>query len=389
MADLTTKAINTYGLNDETLGLGHKVLVVGDSAEYLTLVSDIAKKIVEDYAGSTLLKAAQSVQNAINTIPNAACMINSTYYTTIPNGSDLDAYVTTGVYGVSSNAAAKSLVNCPVEQSFKMIVEDRTTTASETGNYRYKWQRLYPLNTTDVYVRRLSTSDGGATWTIIPQEWEKQPTRTEMDGAYSLIEGPRPAVDIDWNTLTDAGVYFFNSAPTGSNKPIADSGKLIVERRLYNARDVRQTFYPATQSNGLIFVRTGSTNGTWGAWEKVPTRAEIDKISGIVAMADPGSMTSYSTQQFTVASSSRHLIIISGAKAVVHGLLLVSVNSSGGVFLTPIHVGDGLVITAPSNNVLQVENTSDVACYFTDICTNGTAITKVTESTNSAQNESI
>lgn len=390
MADLTTKAINTYGLNDETLGLGHKILIVGDSAEYLTLVSDIAKKIVEDYAGSTLLKAAQSVQNAINTIPNAACMINSTYYTTIPNESDLDAYVTTGVYGVSSNAAAKSLVNCPVEQSFKMIVEDRTTTASETGNYRYKWQRLYPLNTTDVYVRRLSTSNGGATWTIIPQEWEKQPTRTEMDGAYSLIEGPRPAVDIDWNTLTDAGVYFFNSAPTGSNKPIADSGKLIVERRLYNARDVRQTFYPATQSNGLIFVRTGSTNGTWEAWEKVPTRAEIDKITDITGIFNTNlALSGSSTQQYTVPNGSQHLVILHGASNTVHGLYLVAASPNGVMYSTEITKGTNLTVTTPSNNTLQIANAFTNGCYFTDICLRGSAITKVTAGTNSAQSESI
>ena len=202
----------------------------------------------------------------------------------------------------------------------------------------------------------------------------------------------------DLNDYTDIGMYgqaTNATAQTIANKPsdLTTGFKMYVEELSPAASDTgkyryrRQVLIAQTENSPMYIRRfttsnTGST-WTWRNWEKMPMRSEMDtatnKVSAIVGMSDPGSMTSYSTQQFTVASSSRHLIIISGAKSVVHGLLLVSVNSSGGVFLTPIHVGDGLVITAPSNNVLQVENTSNVACYFTDICTNGTAITKVTE----------
>jgi len=283
MADLTTKAINTYGLNDETLGLGHKVLVVGDSAEYLTLVSDIAKKIVEDYAGSTLLGTAQSVADAFGKTYNLGIA------TDISNNADLNDYTDAGTFKTSGNATAATLSSCPVTGiTFKMTVE-----------------KIYSSN--------------------------------------GIIQ-----------SLTA-----FNNPP-----------RHFERRGLYS-----------------------SSAWTFSEWLQVPTRAEMDaatnKVSAIVGMSDPGSMTSYSTQQFTVASSSRHLIVTSGAKADVHGLCIVSANSSGAVQLSTVYVGSGLTITAPSNNVLQVENTSNVACYFTDICTNGTAITKVTESTNSAQNESI
>ena len=273
-ADLTAETLNSLD--------GTENIVAFDTAEGKKIPLSVLGDYVVQKLTQTLLGQTQTVQNALNNLLGATPVINSTYYTAIPANADLDDYKTVGVYGVSSNATARSLSNCPVEQSFRMVVEDRSTTASETGSYRYKRQILYHFNSNDVYMRRMSTSNAGETWSI--------------------------------------------------------------------------------------------TN-----WEKVPTRTEIDKISGIVAMASPDSMTSYSTQQFTVASSSRHLIIISGAKSAVHGLLLVSANSSGEVFLTSIHAGDGLVITAPSNNILQVQNTSNVACYFTDICTNGTAITKVTE----------
>lgn len=277
ITELPIKTSTGINLTDYLLGI--------DSAEgYQMLVSDIAKKIVEDYAGSSLAGSAQSITSAFTQVPLLAGV-----NTILTSGTDLNTVTTVGTYN-ASNAVARSLMNGPegvTLSAFRMTVERALGTGSEL--YR-----------------------------------------------QTIILG--------------ASVY---------------SGY-----RRYTAGRV-----------------------TWSAWEKIPERPEIDavanKVSAIVGMSDPGSMTSYSTQQFTVASSSRHLIIISGAKSAVHGLLLVSANSNGEVFLTPIHAGDGLVITTPSNNILQVQNTSNVACYFTDICTNGTAITKVTESTNSAQSESI
>ena len=62
MAD---KAFMSFTQNGEQLGLGHSLLVGGDTMEYRALVSDVAKKIIEDYAGSTLAGSAQSVQAAL------------------------------------------------------------------------------------------------------------------------------------------------------------------------------------------------------------------------------------------------------------------------------------------------------------------------------------
>lgn len=62
MAD---KAFMSFTQNGEQVGLGHSLLVGGDTMEYRALVSDVAKKIIEDYAGSTLAGSAQSVQAAL------------------------------------------------------------------------------------------------------------------------------------------------------------------------------------------------------------------------------------------------------------------------------------------------------------------------------------
>ena len=62
MAD---KAFMSFTQNGEQVGLGHSLLVGGDTMEYRALVSDVAKKIIEDYAGSQLAGSAQSVQAAL------------------------------------------------------------------------------------------------------------------------------------------------------------------------------------------------------------------------------------------------------------------------------------------------------------------------------------
>lgn len=370
ITELQIKTSTGINLTDYLLGI--------DSAEgYQMLVSDIAKKIVEDYAGSTLLGQSQSIASAVNTTKT----LMGAYSGALPGTTDMNTVVAEGIYN-ASNANAKNMTNLPsgVDAAFMLTVERCLGLGSN-------WLRQTLTIGASAYTtyRRYST-DGGTTW----KDWEQMPTRSEMDGAYSLINGPRPEVDIDWNTLTSSGTFFFNSVPTGDNKPIADKGKLIVERRLYNARDVRQTFYPATQSNGLIFVRTGSTNGTWEAWEKVPTRAEIDKISDITGIFSTNlAISGSSSEQYTVPNGSQHLVILHGASNTVHGLYLVAASPNGVMYSTEITKGTNLTVTTPSNNTLQIANAFTNGCYFTDICLRGSAITKVTAGTNSAQSESI
>lgn len=168
MADLTTKAINTYGLNDETLGLGHKVLVVGDSAEYLTLVSDIAKKIVEDYAGSTLLGTAQSVASALT-----QCM--SLYGNTrITTGNDLNSVTDFGTYYIQSSTDAGNISNMPEGTAMRIYV----TAVRKNANYIQ--QVAYPFDKDYYYTRLCNVSS--RVWT----DWVKSPSRDEIAAKITI-----------------------------------------------------------------------------------------------------------------------------------------------------------------------------------------------------------
>ena len=62
------------------------IRVVGsDNVSYKQLVSDVAKKIIETYAGSTLAGSAQSVQSAINGLTGLGSVQATSYSTMLSN----------------------------------------------------------------------------------------------------------------------------------------------------------------------------------------------------------------------------------------------------------------------------------------------------------------
>lgn len=215
MADLTTKAINTYGLNDETLGLGHKILIVGDSVEYLTLVSDIAKKIVEDYAGSTLLGQAQSVASAFSKTYSLANVNGS-----LPANTNLNTLITEGIYSASNAAASSSdFIGVPddVRSAFKIIVERCIGTDSQ-------WFRQTIIVGASTYTTyRRYTSNGGSTWSA----WEKMPTRSELPYVIQIPAGATVTLTVPTYSMHfmvvsgnpySHGMYIV-SRPSTSNDP--------------------------------------------------------------------------------------------------------------------------------------------------------------------------
>ena len=150
------------------------IRVVGsDNVSYKQLVSDVAKKIIEVYTGSTLAGSAQSVKSAIDRSQRV------TTGTILTSGTDL---MTLGIgeYAADSASVASTLINCPTSNNFKLTIFNRTTARktmilvelngiiwlrSQTGDSVWtEWQRLqteyasYPL--TDYFTRNTSaTSD--------------------------------------------------------------------------------------------------------------------------------------------------------------------------------------------------------------------------------------
>lgn len=89
----------------------------------------------------------------------------------------------------------------------------------------------------------------------------------------------------DINTYTTPGVYAVESdasASTMTNMPRNASGKLIVIVRGNNLSYIQHRYIP-TASAYIEYVRNYN-NGTWTAWEYLPTRAEMDALNSRTAV---------------------------------------------------------------------------------------------------------
>ncbi|MEE6674843.1 collagen-like protein [Pediococcus acidilactici] len=109
---------------------------------------------------------------------------NKIKYTPIPNGTDLFTLVnntgnTKHLYA-SSNAAASSLLNCPVTTVFTLDIKTASPAnqpISSTGNpiWTYNTLELHPFHSTDIYSSAIDTDGNGV---ITANPWKKLATQT-------------------------------------------------------------------------------------------------------------------------------------------------------------------------------------------------------------------
>ena len=111
-------------LSTATPALTDYIMGMGSSAEYKALVSAVAKKIVEDYAGSSLAGSNQSIKAALDGLNSN---LATTYFAKTSgniNTSNIDGFTTAGIYsgyieviGIlglsSSNSYGLLIVSCP------------------------------------------------------------------------------------------------------------------------------------------------------------------------------------------------------------------------------------------------------------------------------------
>lgn len=133
--------------------LSDLLLVTRGTTGYKMLVSDIAKTIIETYAGSSLAGSAQSVKAALDSL-------NSSYWALvggieIPVNSNIDTYTTPGSYGTSSSANARTMSGLPFPTgdskiyAFNLKVENSALNDPNARrqvlqfyNDRHKWIRF-------------------------------------------------------------------------------------------------------------------------------------------------------------------------------------------------------------------------------------------------------
>ena len=102
-------------LSTSTPALTDYIMGMSGTAEYKALVSAVAKKIVEDYAGSTLAGSAQSVKSALDALNSTLTLITTK----------------SGVYQqAAANAWEYTGLNITVPTGYKYIVRASQTWTS-------------------------------------------------------------------------------------------------------------------------------------------------------------------------------------------------------------------------------------------------------------------
>lgn len=236
-----------HDLTQQTPTTNSQLIFDTGSATYKALVSDIAKCIIEQYAGSTIGGSAQTLAAAIRNTYNLAKSPGA-----IANNTDLNTIVTPGHYA-ASNSAAASYVNCPVARGFRLTVETGLTGTTNA----WLRQTLIQGENGDTYTRH--TTNTGATWT----EWKK--IATEGDVPVVISSGATSSAaytsldDIPLNSVGQAR-FAASISPFGTeaNLPYACFGsaayRMIIVGRISSAEN--------------IYINTGNTN-SWYGWKQL------------------------------------------------------------------------------------------------------------------------
>lgn len=84
----------------------------------------------------------------------------------IQTGEDINDYLTYGVFGVTDNLIAESLLNCPCKQEGRLIVCNAVGDAKITGTWVYILQEYIPLSPAEPIYRRLVQSDASGVFSF-------------------------------------------------------------------------------------------------------------------------------------------------------------------------------------------------------------------------------
>ena len=180
----------------------------------------------------------------------------------IQANEDLNDYTASGTYQCANANIATTLSNCPVNQSFKLVV-DRAYTRSESEiTQRITCQNI--AGSTDwVRTRQYGATSWGA-WKHVSFKNDE----LTVDEAVEITSG-------NLNTYVTYGMYYWSlsSASSISNVPATESCLMYVYK-MWSSNYVRQIVL--SRESNRVYMRNSSDNGsTWSDWRKIPYANEI------------------------------------------------------------------------------------------------------------------
>lgn len=155
-------------------------LVGNDEHSYKALVSDVAKAIIETYAGSTVAGSAQSVKSALDALNSKTTVIAALE-------TDLNNYTSSGIWSFDKLSSAMSHApNTGTYFSGTLFVENFSNV---------KILQVFINDFCNVFIRYKWNS---STW----KDWVAHPTRAEMDAvstptAITVTAASNAVIDVN------------------------------------------------------------------------------------------------------------------------------------------------------------------------------------------------
>ena len=129
----------------------------------------------------------------------------------IPDGADINTYITPGAYRIHSNASAETMTNLPIKKAGRLIVYSSQGSGATSGQWVYILQEFISFDGNYRCVRWLHTDDEADAWTA--ELWKYTFMGTSQLADYVVEQG----VDNQWtyrkwNSGKYDAYYYSNSA---------------------------------------------------------------------------------------------------------------------------------------------------------------------------------
>lgn len=227
----------------------------------------LAKAIIEQYSASTLAGSAQSVKAALDGLDGNKLDLKAG--TAITNGTDVNTLQTPGTYSCASASIAASLSNIPSQATAVGFRLDVARNGYNANNYLTQTLVGVRYGLSFEYVRGMSVQ---GTW----GEWQKTPTRAEVDALNSKLDVVTPKVKTAISDLSniqpgEQGYMQFTSdvSPIGTQSYFtvwctgnADRRGLIA---VYTAGTETRLFANAGHATNGVFA--------WRGWTEMASRS--------------------------------------------------------------------------------------------------------------------
>ncbi|MCH8629846.1 collagen-like protein [Lactiplantibacillus plantarum] len=160
---------------------------------------------------------------------------NKIKYTSIPNGTDLFTHINntgnTEHLCVNSNAAAISLLNCPVTTVFTLDIKtaspaNRPTGSSGGPTWVYNQFELHPYQSSDIYTTAIETDGNGA---FITHPWKKLVTQTSgtLDVTSAFYKSGTTSSSKALNYVLTGNILHVSGAVVPSSEIVAGTSTVL------------------------------------------------------------------------------------------------------------------------------------------------------------------